>query len=77
VIIDVPDAAVPYVWAVLQDHAARLRRNGREPPEAVAEFADVLVRTADRNVTRSRELAAARNRRYRARLRAQRQSLSA
>lgn len=76
-IINVPDDAVPYVWAVLQQHAARLRRNGSEPPEAVAEFAAALVKTADRRVTRSRELAAARNRRYRKRLRAKLQSLSA
>jgi hypothetical protein len=76
-LIDIDPRAAPYVWHLLREHFGRLRRNGKEPPPELVAFADALVKTADRNVTRARELAAARNRRYRARLRAQRQSLSA
>jgi hypothetical protein len=75
-IIEVPDAAVPEVWKILQIHFGRLRRNGYEPPPELAAFASALVKTADRRdagrdaLIRARALSAARSRRYRARRRA-------
>jgi hypothetical protein len=89
-IIDVPATSIPYLWSLIQAHAGQLRKNGMELRPDVAEFAAALVRTAGRGapihfqitlerdvLARKRALSAARSRRYRARLRARRQSLSA
>ena len=75
--IEIPDGDAPAIWAALRGRIRELHRNGLEPEPGVEKFADKLLETADRRVTRTRELARARNARYRARLRAQRQSLSA